>query len=124
MARSALRAIASGSMPRSKRALDSLRSLIRFDVSAMPMRSKYADSSRISVVASDTSEVEPPMMPATACGTRAASQMSRSSGVSSRSTSSRVVIVSPAVAVRTTMPRPPSLARSKACSGWLRSSST
>ncbi len=40
MARSTLRAIASGSMPRSKRALDSLRSFSRFDVSAMPMRSK------------------------------------------------------------------------------------
>ena len=56
MARSALRGDASGSMPRSKRALDSLRSFSRFELRAMPMRSKYADSSRISVVASDTSD--------------------------------------------------------------------
>ena len=40
MARSALTAMASGSMPRSKRALDSLRSLSRFELRAMPMRSK------------------------------------------------------------------------------------
>ncbi len=117
MARSAFTAMASGSMPRSKRALDSLRSLSRFDVSAMPMRSKYADSSRISLVVSDTSEVEPPMIPAIACGTRSASQISRSSPVRVRSTSSRVVMVSPWLARRTTIPWPARRERSNACNG-------
>ena len=88
-------AIASGSMPRSKRALDSLRSFSRFELRAMPMRSKYADSSRISVVVSDTSDVAPPMIPAMACGARSASQISRSSPVSVRSTPSSVVMFSP-----------------------------
>ena len=88
------------------------------------MRSKYADSSRISVVVSDTSDVEPPMIPAMAWGARSASQMSRSSPVSVRSTSSSVVMVSPSFAVRTTMPRPARRERSNACNGWLRSSST
>ncbi len=68
MARSACSATPLGSMPRSKRALDSERSLRRFDVRAMPIRSKYADSSRISDVSSETSDVPPPMTPAIACG--------------------------------------------------------
>ena len=66
MARSALAAMPLGSMPRSKRALDSDRSFRRFELRAIPMRSKYADSSRISVVPSETSDVPPPMIPAIA----------------------------------------------------------
>ena len=57
-----------GSTPRSKRALASERRPSRFDVRAMPLGSKYADSSRISVVASETSAAAPPMIPAMPCG--------------------------------------------------------
>ena len=52
------------------------------------------------------------MMPAMACGARSASQIRRSSALSSRSTPSRVVICSPASASRTTIPPPPRRARS------------
>ena len=75
IARAAALATASGSMPRSKRALDSDRSFRRFDDCAIPIGSKYAASSRIRVVASDTSESPPPMIPASACGARSPSQI-------------------------------------------------
>ncbi len=55
---------------------------------------------------------------------RSASQINRSALVSVRSTPSRVVIFSPSVASRTTMPRPGNLARSNACNGRQRSSIT
>ena len=55
-----------GSIPRSNRALASERSPSRFDVLAMPVGSKYADSIRISWVVSETSAAAPPMTPAIA----------------------------------------------------------
>ena len=91
----------------------------------MPMRSKYADSSRISVVASDTSEVDPPMIPAMACG--------RALGVADQQVLGGEHALD-AVEGRDRLPvvgephddaaRRASRARSNACSGWLRSSST
>ena len=71
-----------------------------------------------------TSDVAPPMIPAIACGTRAASQMRRSSVVEVAFDAVERGHALPASASRTTMPRPASRPRSKACSGWLRSSST
>ena len=92
IARSALRATASGSMPRSKRALDSLRSLRRFDVLRDPHAlevGRFEQDLRRWCRRPRT--VDPPMIPAMACGTRSASQIRRSSAVSSRSTPSSVV---------------------------------
>jgi hypothetical protein len=70
-----------------------------------------------------TPVVRPPMIPAIATGL-SASQMRRSCDVKARSTSSRVFIVSPFEARRTSMLRPASLSRSNACSGWPHSSMT
>ena len=69
--------------------------------------SKYADSSRISVVASETSAAAPPMIPAMPCGDPfAVADQEVVDASASRSTPSSVVIFSPARASRTTIPRP------------------
>ena len=92
------RATASGSMPRSKRALDSLRSFSRFDDSGDAHRARSRPTRAGSRWWRRTPPTStPPMIPAMACGARSASQISRSSSVSARSTPSRVVIVSPVV---------------------------
>ena len=83
---------------------------------------KVADSSRTSVVRSSISEFMPPMTPASATGVLPSSVITAMSGVSVRSTPSRVSSCSPSAAARTTMWRLPSrsvsLPRSKAWSGW------
>ena len=89
------RSMTSGSVPFSKRAEASERSLWRRDDFTMPIGWNQAISSSTSVVASSISVVAPPMIPARPTGTSSPSQMSRSSGVRRRSTSSRVVSVSP-----------------------------
>ena len=68
-------------------------------------------------------ESSPPMMPATALG-RSESQIISIEGSSFRSTPSRVLIVSPSRASRTTMVRSLSRRWSKACIGWPSSSIT
>jgi hypothetical protein len=111
----------SGSTPRSKRCDASVWRSRRRAVSRTPPRVNEALSSRTSEVSAETSDVCPPITPAIATG-RSRSQISRSSLVSVRSTSSRVVSRSPSVAVRTTIPGPASRCMSKACSGWPTSS--
>ena len=69
------------------------------------------------VVLSDTSEIWPPITPAMPDGP-SASHTSAISGSNSRSTSSRVTILSPASALRTTIRLPRTSSRSNACSGW------
>jgi hypothetical protein len=69
------------------------------------------------VVFSDTSEIWPPMIPAIPLGP-SASHTSAISGVNLRSTSSSVAIRSPSCAFRTTIRRPRTSSRSKACRGW------
>src|SRR5436309_1954551 len=84
---------------------------------------KKALSRRSTRVADVTSEASPPITPASATGPRP-SAVTRSSGSSTRSTPSSVVSRSPAAPRRTTMRRSTSRSRSKACSGWPRSSIT
>jgi hypothetical protein len=72
---------------------------------------------------SATSEIRPPITPAMPLGP-SASQTSAISESKVRSTPSRVVIVSPSRARRTTIARPRTSSRSKACSGWLVASIT
>jgi hypothetical protein len=83
----------------------------------MPYGSKFAASSRTSVVASEISVSSPPMIPASATA-RSPSAITRSSGTSSRSAPSSVRIRSRGVARRTTMRPPASLSKSNACSGF------
>ncbi len=78
---------------------------------------QVATSSRTRVVASETSETWPPMIPAIPVG-RSRSQTSTVSASKLRSTPSRVVIFSPSRAVRTMISPPGTLSRSKACKGW------
>ena len=75
------------------------------------------------LVAADTSDVAPPMTPATACA-RSRSAMTSMSSIELASTPSSVVIVSPFFARRTWISAPASFARSNACIGWPRSIST
>ena len=82
--RVAARARPSGSVPRSKRYAASLwRSSLRA-VRRTPVRLKYALSSRIDVVAVETSDVAPPITPPSATGP-SRSQISRSCDVRVRS---------------------------------------
>ena len=84
---------------------------------------QLATSSRTRVVAAETSETWPPMIPAIPVGPFS-SQTSTVSASSVRSTSSRVVIFSPSAAVRTVSAPPGTLSRSKACRGCAVSSIT
>src|SRR5436309_1574383 len=84
---------------------------------------KKALSRRSTRVAGVTSDASPPITPASATGPRP-SAITRSSGSSARSAPSRVVSRSPEAPRRTTMRRSASRSRSKACSGWPRSSIT
>ncbi len=68
-------------------------------------------------VSSETSEIWPPITPAIPLGP-SASQTSAISVLKVRSTSSSVVIFSPALARRTTIRPPRTRSRSKAWSGW------
>ena len=112
-----------GSTPRSKRYDESEVSAVRRDVRRMPCGVKYADSSRISVVAAVTPLCRPPITPARASAAPDASEISKSSAVRTWADSSSARNASPSVAWRTTMP-PVRLAASKACSGWPSSCST
>ena len=69
------------------------------------------------MVPAETSELAPPMTPATATGFSASQMRSVLSG-RVRSTSSSVVTVSPGVLARTMMVSPAMCARSNACKGW------
>ena len=106
-----------GSTPFSQRFEPSVRRRSRSDERKIPVGSKFAASSRTSVVPSPISVSSPPMIPASATE-RSASAIIRSSGSSLRSTPSSVRIVSPGSARRTTIRPPWSFARSKACSGF------
>ena len=101
----------------SNRADASVRSPSAFDVRMMFGPTHVAASIRTRVVLSDTSEISPPMTPAIPLGP-SASQTSAISPVKVRSAPSRVVIVSPSPARRTTIWRPRTSSRSNACSGW------
>ena len=105
-----------GSTPFSHRFDPAVRSASRSELRRMPIGSKFAASSRSSVVASDTSLSSPPMIAASATG-RSASAMTRSSVVSARMVPSRVRSSSPLRARRTTILPPASFVRSNACSG-------
>ena len=78
---------------------------------------KLALSKRTILVSSVISEFSPPMTPATPTGLYS-SQMQSMLVVSLRSLPSRVRMVSPSRAVRTTMCPPSTQAKSKACIGW------
>ncbi len=84
---------------------------------------QQATSSRTRVVASETSERWPPMIPAIPEGP-SRSQTSTVSASKLRSTPSSVVIFSPSEAPRTISSPPGTLSRSKACSGCAVSSIT
>jgi hypothetical protein len=84
---------------------------------------QQATSSRTRVVAAETSERCPPMIPAIPEGP-SRSQTRTVSASKERSTPSRVVIFSPSAAVRTTSAPPGTRSRSKACSGCAVSSIT
>ena len=101
----------------SKRAEASVRRPSAFEVRMMFGPTQVAASIRTRVVCSDTSEIWPPMIPAIPLGP-SASQTSATSDVKVRSTSSRVVIVSPSAARRTTMRAPRTSSRSNAWSAW------
>ena len=77
---------------------------------------QLATSSSTRVVASETSETWPPMIPAMPEGP-SLSQTRTVSESSTRSTPSSVVIFSPSSAARTVSAPPGTLSRSKACSG-------
>ena len=101
----------------SNRAEASVRRPRAFDVLRMFGPTQVAASISTRVVLSDTSEIWPPMTPAMPDGpspshTRAMPESKV------RSTSSRVTIVSPSLARRTTIRPPRTSSRSKACSGW------
>ena len=78
---------------------------------------KLALSKRTILVSSVISEFSPPMTPATPTGLYS-SQMQSMLVFSLRSLPSRVRMVSPSRAVRTTMWPPSTQAKSKACIGW------
>ena len=80
-------------------------------------RAKVAHSNSRLWVLSSIPELAPPMTPASATGF-SASQMTRLFSVRVNSFSSRVTIFSPGRARRTSMQRPATLSRSKACIGW------
>ena len=103
--------------PRSKRPLLSVRMPKARLVRRMAVRSNAAHSNITSVVPSVISLSSPPMMPARPVA-RSWSQMTRSSVRRARSFPSSVVSVSPGWARRTTICRPRTLLRSKACMGW------
>jgi hypothetical protein len=94
---------APGSTQRSNRRDASLGSLCRRAVRLIRTGANDAASMRMFVVVALSSVVWPPMTPARPM-TPESSVMTRSSGLSTRFTSSRVVSVSPAAASRTTMP--------------------
>ena len=107
----------------SKRAEASVRSPSPRDVRMMFGPTQVAASISTRVVASETSETWPPMIPAMPLGpsashTRAASESKR------RSTPSSVTIVSPCRARRTTMREPRTSSRSKAWRAWPQASIT
>ena len=85
---------------------------------------QLATSSRTRVVSSETSETWPPMIPAIPDGPVRVADEHRLGVEASRSTPSRVVIVSPSAAARTISAPPGTLSRSKACSGCAVSSIT
>ena len=105
-----------GSTPFSQRFEPSVRSFSRSELRSSPNGSKFAASSRISVLDSRTSVSSPPMIPASAIA-RSASAITRSCSSSSRSTPSSVRSFSPRAARRTTIRSPASEVRSKAWSG-------
>ena len=78
---------------------------------------KLALSKRTKAVSPSISEFSPPMTPATPTGL-CSSQMQSILVFSLRSVPSRVRMVSPSRAVRTTMWSPSTQAKSKACIGW------
>ena len=88
-----------------------------FDVLSTFGPTHVAASIRTRVVASETSEIWPPMIPAMPDGP-SASPTSAIEESKVRSTSSRVVIRSPSSAHRTTIFAPRTSSRSKACIGW------
>ena len=89
----------------------------------MLVPTQVADSMSTRVVLAETSETWPPMIPAIPEGP-SPSHTSAASLVNVRSTPSRVVIVSPSRARRTTMRPPRTRSRSKAWSGCAVSSIT
>ena len=101
-----------GSTPRSNRADASERRPSRATLWPIGSGANHAISSATVVVASLISVSAPPMIPASPIGRSSASQISRSSAPSRRSTSSSVVSVSPSTARRMRKPWPPSVARS------------
>ena len=109
-----------GSTPRSNRLTASLGSLCRRAVRATVTGSQWAASSSTLTEVSVISLFAPPITAANDTGP-VSSQITMSSGSSSRSTPSRVVSRSPALARRTTSP-PVSRSGSNACIGWPSSS--
>ena len=101
-----------GSTPRSNRADASDRSPSRAALWLIGSGTNHAISTATVFVDSLISVSAPPMIPASPIGWSAASQISRSSGPTSRTASSRVVNVSPTVPRRIRKPWPPSVARS------------
>jgi hypothetical protein len=111
-----------GSTPRSNRFDASDGSLCRRPVRKIETGSKCAASMTTCVVVAESSVVCPPMTPARPIGPES-SVISRSSGDSVRSTSSRVVRVSPSAARRTRI-GPCSRSPSYPWIGWPSSSIT
>ncbi len=110
----------SRSTPRSNRAEASENSRWRRLIRAVPAAEKCAASITRSRDSSVISVASPPMVPAIEIGPEA-SVIRMSSGLSSRTTWSRVSSRSPGWARRTTI-GPVSRSRSNACSGWPSSS--
>ena len=112
-----------GSRPFSYRAEASVRMFSAVAVRRMEAPLKLADSKRTMAVSPMISLLAPPMTPATHTGL-CSSQMHSMSVVSTWSLPSRVWMVSPSRAVRTTIWPPSTQEKSKACMGWPYSSIT
>ena len=108
LARTAAGSARYGSTPFSQRFDPAVRSASRSEVLRIPSGSKFAASSRTSVVVSETSLSSPPMIAARATA-RSPSAMTSSASSSRRSTPSRVRSSSPGRARRTTIRPPESL---------------
>ena len=114
---------ASGDRPFSNRDEASLRTPSLREVRWMLGPFQLATSMSTRVVASETSEREPPMIPASEVGP-SSSRMTTIGGSSSRTAPSSSSMRSPVCAGRTTSRCPATRSRSNACSGWPVSSIT
>ncbi len=119
---SQISAAPAGSTPRAQRWPPSVEMPRRYMVRRTPAGGKWADSISTRRVDGRTSVVSPPMIPAIASGSAPAVIRVSPESIT-RSRPSRVRSRSPSAARRTTIRRPGTRSRSKACSGWPWSSS-